>query len=290
MSLLAFSLIIVAALFHATWNFVAKKSGGAAVFAFATALVTMVLWTPITIFISYQFPQLNIATWTRMGWMMVALSAVIHSVYYVVLLHGYRVAPLSVVYPVARGTGPFLTFFAATVVFGERLTLLSTLGVVLLVFGTMLLAWTKNTSLADPSARRGVGWGIATGITISLYTLVDAYGVKTLGMNPLLFDYSANMIRTAILLPFALRGTTSIVETLRANKKGILTISILAPSSYILVLTAIQMAPVSRAAPAREISMLFAAFLGGKLLNEGYLARRMFAASLIAIGVLCLTI
>jgi hypothetical protein len=53
MQLTALILIIIAALFHATWNLVAKKSGGATVFAFSTAIVTAVLWAPIAFSISY---------------------------------------------------------------------------------------------------------------------------------------------------------------------------------------------------------------------------------------------
>jgi len=288
MPALALLLIIIAAIFHATWNFVAKKSGGTTVYAFSTALVTVILWTPVAVLLTSRSPELSIATWTSMGWLMVTLSALIHAIYYVVLLHGYKVAPLSVVYPIARGTGPLLSSFSAIILFGEPLTVFTGLGVLFIVLGIMLLSWSKEISIFDAPSLRGVAWGVLTGITISLYTLTDAYAVKSLEMNPVLYDYISNLIRVFILLPFALKSSISIFDTIKVNKKGILTIAILAPTAYILVLMAMQIAPVSHVAPAREISMLFGAFLGGKILKEGHLVQRMFAAGLIGVGVVFL--
>ena len=40
-------------------------------------------------------------------------------------------------------------------------------------------------------------------------------------------------------------------------------VGIVSPISYVLVLYAMQVAPMSHVAPAREVSMLFAALLGG---------------------------
>ncbi len=290
MQLTALILILIAALFHATWNLVAKKSGGTTVFAFATSIVTATLWTPIAFTLIQYSPHLSQAHWNNTAWFMVFLSAVIHSVYYVVLLHGYQVAPLSVVYPIARGTGPLLSSFVAIFIFNEQLTIYTGCGVLLIVFGIVLLTWSKEISMLDKSSLRGIGWGFLTGLMISLYTLTDAYSVKSLSMDPLIFDYWSNVMRVIILFPFAFRSSTRIAQTIKTDLKSILVISILGPTAYILVLTAIQIAPVSHVAPAREISMLFGAFFGGKLLQEGHLVRRMIAAGLIGLGVVCLVI
>jgi drug/metabolite transporter (DMT)-like permease len=221
---------------------------------------------------------------------MVVLSAVIHSVYYVVLLHGYQVAPLSVVYPIARGTGPLLSSFAAIFIFNEQLTIYTACGVFLIVFGILLLTWSEDISILDKSSLRGIGWGLLTGLMISLYTLTDSYGVKTLHMDPVLFDFWTGLLRVFVLFPFALKSSAKITQTIKTSLKSILIIAILGPTAYILVLTAIQMAPVSHVAPAREISMLIGAFFGGKILQEGHVVRRMVAAGLIGLGVVFLVI
>ncbi len=290
MQINALILVLIAAIFHATWNLLAKKSGGATVFAFSTAIVTAIIWTPIAFYISIYNPEISHLSWTETAWLMVILSAIIHAIYYVVLLHGYQVAPLSVVYPIARGTGPLLSSISAIFIFSEQLTINSGFGIMLIVFGIFLLSWSKELSIFNKSSLNGIGWGLLTGLMISLYTLTDSYAVKVLKMDPLLFEYWSNLIRVIILLPFVLKDVSKIKHTLRTNLKSILIISILGPSAYILVLTAIQFAPVSHVAPAREVSMLIGAFFGSKLLKEGQLLRRMFAAGLIGLGVALLVI
>jgi uncharacterized membrane protein len=58
----------------------------------------------------------------------------------------------------------------------------------------------------------------------------------------------------------------------------------------VLVLYAMQTAPLSHVAPAREVSMLFAALLGGQLLGEGERLLRFAGAACIGAGVMALAI
>jgi len=62
-------------------------------------------------------------------------------------------------------------------------------------------------------------------------------------------------------------------------------VAALAPLAWILVLTAMQQAPLSHVAAAREVSMLFAALPGGTLLQEGERGPRLAGAVCIALGV-----
>ena len=59
----------------------------------------------------------------------------------------------------------------------------------------------------------------------------------------------------------------------------------LGPLGYVLVLYAVRLAPISHVAPAREVSMLFAALIGGRLLGEGDRSLRLAGAACIAAGV-----
>jgi hypothetical protein len=47
-----------------------------------------------------------------------------------------------------------------------------------------------------------------------------------------------------------------------------LVVAAISPISYVLVLHAMKAAPLSHVVPAREVSMLFAALIGGQLLGE----------------------
>jgi drug/metabolite transporter (DMT)-like permease len=75
---------------------------------------------------------------------------------------------------------------------------------------------------------------------------------------------------------------------LRLHWKPALAVALLSPAAYILVLYAVTLAPLSHVAPARELSMLFAALIGGRLLGEGDRALRLAGAACIAAGVVLL--
>ena len=62
-------------------------------------------------------------------------------------------------------------------------------------------------------------------------------------------------------------------------------IGILSPLSYILVLYAMITTPVSYVAPAREMSILFAALIGAHVLKEGDVKRRTIAAFGMVLGI-----
>ena len=70
--------------------------------------------------------------------------------------------------------------------------------------------------------------------------------------------------------------------------KEALGVALLTPIPWVLVLFAMRIAPISRVAPAREMSMIIGAYLGTRLLGEGHVARRLIASLLVATGVAAL--
>ena len=79
----------------------------------------------------------------------ILLSAVIHLGYSLCLQRGYQVADLSVVYPVARGTGPMLSSLGAFILLGESPSAHGLLGLLAVVAGIALI-----TTQGDLSAFR----------------------------------------------------------------------------------------------------------------------------------------
>jgi uncharacterized membrane protein len=120
--------------------------------------------------------------------------------------------------------------------------------------------------------------------------VVDGWGVKVLGMSPILVDYLGNLVRLAILLPVVYPLRAGLRDVFRAQWKGALLVAAISPISYVLVLYAMQVAPLSHVAPAREVSMLFAALIGGHLLSEGDRVMRVLGATCIAAGVMALAL
>jgi uncharacterized membrane protein len=286
----ALALVVLAGLIHASWNIAAKKAGGDARFAFFTSVVLMLVWAPVGLWAAWGV----LPGWGWIEWGFVALSGVLHVLYYVVLLRGYRKADLTVVYPLARGSGPLLSSMVAILLLGEQISALGLLGILGVVGGVFLIAGGPGLLRAahDPAQRqrvhKGMAYGLLTGAFIASYTVVDGYAVKFLLMSPILVDYLGNFVRLALLAPTVLRDRPAAQLLWRQQWKHALLVGTISPVSYVLVLYAMQVAPLSHVAPAREVSMLFAALIGGHLLGEGDRLQRVGGAALIAVGVMAL--
>lgn len=287
----ALALVLTAALLHALWNLVAKRAGGDQRFVLLTALMVAVLWAPVGLWVAWD----ELPRWGLLAWAAVLASGLTHLAYFTVLLRGYRASDLTVVYPVARGTGPLLSALGAVLLLGESLSavgaagvLAVTVGIVLIAGGPRLLQALRGRhgdgDTASQRVRAGLGWGAATGATIAAYTLIDGAAVKLLAVSPILVDYFGNLLRIPFMLPL-LRDRAALRSAWRAQWRHALAVAVLSPAAYVMVLYAMQLAPLSHVAPAREVSMLFAALLGGRLLGEGELGWRLVGAAFIAAGV-----
>ena len=282
MTATAFALVIAAALIHASWNIVAKKASGGALFVTLGVFIVCVIYAPIMSVYVYLYPP-------KLGGselLLLAASAALHLGYSLVLQRGYQRHDLTVVYPVARGTGPLLSSVFAITFLGESLTLYSALGVTSIIVGIFVLAGGHRMLRSrTPEQLGGVLYGAATGLMIASYTVIDGYGVKYLLIAPLVLDYVGNLFRALFLTPIAWKHRAALVVEWRKNGRYALYIGIVSPLAYVLVLYAMQTAPISSVAPMRELSMVFAAFLGAKLLGEGHRGERIFGAVLMVIGV-----
>lgn len=285
MTLLSVVLILVSAFFHALWNLLAKRAHGGAAFTWLFSALTIPLWAPIVIvYVLLWKPQL---AWP--GVLFILGSAALHVSYFLTLQRGYRAGDLSVVYPLARGTGPLLTLIGAVLLLGERPTPLAVIGALLIIAGVFFIAGGEQM-LRSRQIGAGVGYGLLTGLLIAGYTLWDKTAVSTLLVAPLLLEYGSSIGRTLILTPTAWRRRREVSYEWRTHRWEAIGIAILSSLAYILVLTALITAPVSYVAPLREVSILFGAVLGAWLLKEGHTRRRSLAAGMMVIGIVLLTL
>jgi drug/metabolite transporter (DMT)-like permease len=284
-------LVLAGALAHAAWNFLAKRAAGGAPFVALYSLVSLALAGPLLAWFALTDP----ARFSAPLFAASLASALIHVVYSLALQRGYQVADLTVVYPIARGTGPLFSVCGAVLVLGERLPLQGWLGVATIVGGIVLIAGGstlfKRTSPQDGSGlARGLRWGTLTGLTIAAYTLVDGWSVKTLSVTPLVFYALGLTLRSLLMLPFALRRGDALRAQWRANRLAIVGVGVLSPLAYTLVLYAMTRAPLAYVAPIRELSMMVAALLGARLLNEDDARRPLVGSALMAAGVVLMTL
>jgi drug/metabolite transporter (DMT)-like permease len=280
----ALGLVLLAAGAHALWNLVAKTApgGGTAFVWLASIFGACVLAPPALVLIADSPPGVD-AVWFMAG------SGVIHAVYFACLQRGYRDGDLSLVYPLARGTGPLLATAAAIIVFGERPGGLALIGGAVVVAAIL---W-----LAAPAVRAGApgtGWALATGVTIAAYTLWDKHAVGELDASPIVYFWATELGVALVLAPIALRGAggprAAALRSWRIDRRSALAVALLSGFAYILVLYALRLAPVSYVAPARESSVLVGAALGVGVLGEGDGRRRLVCAAAIVVGIAALAL
>ena len=289
MTTVALALVVGSAILHALWNLAAKRAHSSGVsFVWSCSALSALLWAPLALWLEgATMPSLPTSIWV-----LAASSALLHIAYFITLRRAYAMSDLSVVYPVARGTGPLLASGLAVLLFAEPFGLFSALGLALIVLGSFTLGGGLQLLAGGgrPVVRQGLLWGVVTGIFIAAYTINDGFAVRYLDASPLLFDWLGIALRVLFLLPFAFAGRQEVVQALREDWRAILVVASLSPLAYMLALYAMKLAPVSVVAPAREISMLIAAFMGVRLLGEGELIRRLIGAGLIAGGVAALAL
>ncbi|GAB3730885.1 EamA family transporter [Amycolatopsis oliviviridis] len=286
MNVTALSFVIVAAVIHAGWNLAAKRirRGGArfvwAYYSFSAILLVPVM--AVSLAVEPQRPQ-----WT---WLLAAaVTAVFHVTYGVVLQRGYAVGDLSVVYPVARGTGPLISVLAAVVLLGERPGVLGLVGAFLVVAGVLVIGTGRAPAHADATdreaRRKGVVYGLLTGLTIAAYTLWDAHSVTGLGVPPIVYFGTGAIVQSLLMAPYALKDREEVSWLWREHKREILIVGLLSPIAYLLVLYALQIAPVSLVAPARELSIVLGGLAAWLVLGEANAVRRLAGSAVVLAGI-----
>lgn len=285
MTAFALTLVLLSALAHATWNLFTKRVGAGQPFLWLAYVVGAVVYAPIAIgILVVAQPRLGLPA---LGF--VAVATLLQTLYFVLLTAGYRSGDLSLVYPIARGTGPLLATIAAIVVLGERPTPLAIAGGLAVVLGAVALTGDPR-ALRAQGATRAVLFALATGAVIAAYTLWDKTAVSVLLIPPLFYDWATVVGQAAVASPVAWRRRAEVRETWRRDRTAVLVVGVLSRFAYILVLTALAVSPVSYVAPAREIGILLGAVMGARFLAEGDVARRLSGATAMLAGVVALAV
>lgn len=287
MSALALSMVLIAALCHAAWNLAAKNvQSDGFTFVWLYDLASAVLWAPIAVLAlllsgAGPSPALLPAT---------LVSGLLHIAYQLILQTGYARADLGIVYPVARGTGPVLSMAIAILVLGERPGTVAAVGALVVVGGILVVA-TGRSAAGRHGVRAGVAWGAATGLCIAGYTLWDSVAVTALGQPPLAYFVTSCLWQVVLMAPTLLRRHRADVRPVLARHwREIALVAVLSPLAYVLVLTAMQTAPVSLVAPARESSIVVGSLLAWWFFREPDLPRRLLGAGIVLTGIVLITV
>ena len=278
-------LVAGAAVAHATWNIAFKRAGSSGVgFLWLTFVVATVAFAPFGI-TSLVVEGVDLLRWLPLA----AISGVLQVGYFLLLQYAYRVGDVSVVYPLARGSGPLLSVVFAIILLGERPGILALIGAAVLVTGVVVIGFAGGRSGAQVN-RAGVIFGLLVGVLIAGYTLWDASAVTVGGMPPLGFYWGSLAVQLVLLTVPAVRQWGSTRQAAQTQPLAVVLMGILSPLSYILILLAIQLAPVSVIAPAREVSVVLVGIAGWVLFREPNPVQRLIGAGIVLVGVALLAL
>jgi drug/metabolite transporter (DMT)-like permease len=281
----ALSLVLTAAVLHALWNLAAKQVAiDGVTFVYLYVIGSVLLWLPIAIVWVLVADDQPSWTWLYAG----AVTAVFHTVYQLVLQRGYERGDLNLVYPLARGTGPLVTFVFAVTVLGERPSTVAVVGVIAVITGVLVIATGGGGGAHRGSTRAGVLWGVGTGVAIAAYTLWDSHSVTDLHVPPVPYFVLGLTLQIPGLTLLLGRRHASLRDAWQRTRRPVITVAVLSPLAYVLVLRALQLAPVALVAPARESSIVVGALLGWWVLKEPSPGRRLVGAVVVLAGIVAL--
>lgn len=271
--------VLVAALLHATWNAIAHaitdRLLGFALIGLGGMLATL--------------PLLFVAGLPPVGaWPILLGSLVAHVLYLSLLMLSYRTGDFGQVYPLARGTAPWVVALIGVVMFGDALPPNEFAGVLTVSAGLMVLVFANGMPRREHAPALLAAF--ATGLAIATYTVVDAYGVR-LTENPTGYIAWIMCLQGPVFLLVALvtrRG--ALVEQLRPMWKIGLLGGAVSAGAYGLVLWAQLSGAVAGIAALRETSIVFAAVIGLVLFRERFGPVRVVASMVVVVGVLLLAL
>jgi drug/metabolite transporter (DMT)-like permease len=271
-----FAVVLGAAALHAAWNALVKQ-GGEPFFRLAVVILTgSLVCLPL-------LPLVEPPPAAAWPWLLASVA--IHIGYDCLLCLGYLRGDLSLVYPVARGVAPPLVALLGALVAGEWLQPSELLAVGVVSLGILALVGLGRVAAAQ---RRSILYALGCGVTIALYTLSDGQGVRAAGepWGYIVWLFALDGLPFGVVVLWLQRRRLAGLATpglLPAAAGGLLSFT-----AYALVVWAMATTPMALVSALRETSVVLAAWIGVRHLNEPFGRRRVAAASLVAAGIVLL--
>lgn len=279
----ALVLVIISAFAHASWNFLLKRGTNQEAFIWWLLVSSGILLFPLGVVLLIVYPVEGPGWWYILG------TALLHVLYFLFLGRGYARGDLSVVYPIARGSGPALVPVLGVLVLDETVSMEAFIGIGAIILGIFTVHWWGRFSdilgnptkiLRDPGTR----YALLTGLLIATYSVWDKVGVGH--VNPFLYMYGMTVGTAVFLTPYMVRthGAAVLKAEWDRAKVIIVTSGLLTFLAYGLVLTAFTTSKVSYVAPTREVGIVIGVMLGTLVLKEPFGGGRLVGSGLILTG------
>lgn len=271
-----FLLVLLAALCHAGWNFAARRAGGNFGIMWLGTCIAALCITPLALVVVWEAGRQTIPSLT--AWGCIAATGAIHAVYFVLLARAYEQGDISVVYPVARGSGIGITALLGWLVLRENIGLAGGAGIALVSAGILVMGWPGRGDTSRP----GLALALGVGMTIPAYSVVDKIGVGL--VHPIVYIWLMFALSALLTAPRALRRHgPELRRSFGSSVRQALVVGLGSMSTYLIILFAFRLGPVSYIVATRELSVV-----AGSALGIAFLGERLSVAKAVAIGVITL--
>ncbi|HEY1606899.1 MAG TPA: EamA family transporter [Allosphingosinicella sp.] len=270
MAVAAFSIVLFAACLHAVWNAIVKSGRDTLLTTVSIAVAAALIAAAILPFLPSP---------ARASWPFIAASTCVQIVYFVLIAHIYRVADMSLAYPLMRGTAPLLVAILSFSILGERLALFAWIGIFFICAGVLGMA---ATSRRQPD--KGLPLALLNAGVIAGYTLIDGQGVRLSGAPAAYAGWLFLLIGAALGLWAMTARRRAFLAYAADNWRLALAGGAGTAASYGLALWAMTIAPIATVAALRETAILFGTAISGLVLKERIGPARIAAACTIAAG------
>lgn len=260
-----FVFVLLSAILHATWNFVARRSAGNLTVFWWSLWISCLLLLPLVVFLAFEQGAAGFVSMLEAGWFYVLATGVIHTFYFLFLARAYEYGEISLVYPIARGSGIGLTGFLGWLLLGEELTPMGVAGIGLICIG--ILSMGVSVLRHAKTANRGFVSALGVGATIVSYSLVDKVGVSI--VHPVAYIFGMFFLSAVFATPFVAARHLGIrwrgfAETWRPAAL----IGIGSTAAYLMILFAMTVGQVGYIVALREFAVVLGAVLGFVFLKE----------------------
>jgi uncharacterized membrane protein len=247
--------VLFAAMLHAVWNSLAHAVSDRLVGFAMIGLVDAVGGAALAA--SGGLPPAG-------AWPFIVASALVHTAYNLLLLASYQLGEFSQMYPLARGTSPWVVALVSMVVLNRALSVTELAGVLAVSAGLI-------------------------GLMIASYTVIDGVGVA----HAPLLSYAGWMflLQAPPIVAIALiRRRGQLARAVRTSAVPGLAGGAISQVAYTIVLWAQTSGALAPIAALRETSIVFGALIGALCLGERLGPRRAIAAAVVLAGVVLISL
>ncbi|MCF8257010.1 MAG: EamA family transporter [Flavobacteriales bacterium] len=275
MTLLTFALVVFSAILHAGWNVITKRFSG------NYSLIYLSFCAGLLVSLPLAWPHLSAPTDWAFMLPLLLLTGVLHGIYGLLLSFTYHNGDISTLYPIVRGSGIAGSVLLGILLLGEHLPWQAYGGVATVIGGIALLSYRRDRR-ATPV--KGIALALVSGAFIMSYTILDKMIVDRI--HPMVLMAAMQLVSAVMFLPYVLlKRRKELRLTVGTLKIPVLGISIFALASYLIILFAFQLAPISRIVAVREVSVVLGAMTGYLFFKESFSLVRLLGVATVVFGI-----